>query len=133
VTTKAQRAVLGVLDGAATFLSAQDIHARLRAQGSTVGLTSVYRATQALADDGSVDVLRTAGGESTFRRSDTPSHHHHLVCRRCGATVEVEAPGLERWLAAIARTYHYDVESHTLEVVGVCPRCTTEESAKPPA
>jgi len=133
VTTKAQRAVLDVLADTGTFLSAQDIHGRLRATGSAVGLTSVYRAVQALADDGSVDVLRREGGESTFRRCDTRSHHHHLVCRRCGATVEVEAPGLERWLAAIARTHRYDVESHLLEVVGVCPRCTTDERAEPPA
>jgi len=133
VTTKAQRAVLGVLDGAGTFLSAQDIHARLRSEGSAVGLTSVYRAVQTLADDGSLDVLRTAGGESTFRRCDTRSHHHHLVCRRCGATVEVEAPGLERWLAAIARTHRYDIDSHTLEVVGVCSRCTSDDSPGPPA
>jgi len=133
VTTKAQRAVLGVLDDADTFLSAQGIHARLRGQGSGVGLTSVYRALQALADDGSVDVLRTAGGESTFRRCDTRSHHHHLVCKRCGATVEVEAPGLERWLAAIARTHGYDVEGHTLEVVGVCARCTSGAATEPSA
>jgi Fur family ferric uptake transcriptional regulator len=133
MTTKAQRAVLGVLDDAGTFLSAQDIHARLRAAGHPVGLTSVYRAVQTLADDGSLDVLRTAGGESTFRRCDTRSHHHHLVCRRCGATVEVEAPGLERWLAAIARTHGYDVESHTLEVVGVCPGCTRGETMGHPA
>jgi Fur family ferric uptake transcriptional regulator len=133
MTTKAQRAVLGVLDGARTFLSAQEIHARLRSEGNAVGLTSVYRAVQALADDGSLDVLRTAGGESTFRRCDTRSHHHHLVCRRCGATVEVEAPGLERWLAAIARTHRYDIDSHTLEVVGVCSRCTSDDSPGPPA
>jgi Fur family ferric uptake transcriptional regulator len=133
VTTKAQRAVLGVLDDAGTFLSAQDIHARARAAGHSVGLTSVYRAVQTLADDGSLDVLRTAGGESTFRRCDTRSHHHHLVCRRCGATVEVEAPGLERWLAAIARTHRYDIDNHTLEVVGVCSRCTSDDSPGPPA
>jgi Fur family transcriptional regulator, ferric uptake regulator len=133
VTTRAQRAVLAVLDDAGTFLSAQDIHARLRAHGGAVGLTSVYRAVQALADDGSVDVLLTAGGESTFRRCGTRSHHHHLVCRRCGATVEVEAPGLERWLTAVARTHRYDVESHTLEVVGVCPRCTNAGTVDDPA
>ena len=133
MTTKAQRAVLGVLDGSGTFLSAQDIHARLRAQGNAVGLTSVYRALQALADDGSVDVFRTAAGESTFRRCGSRAHHHHLVCRQCGATVEVEAPGLERWLAAVAREHRYDIDSHTLEVVGVCARCASDKAAERPA
>jgi Fur family transcriptional regulator, ferric uptake regulator len=133
VTTKAQRAVLGVLDGVGTFLSAQEIHARLRSRGDGVGLTSVYRALQTLADDGSVDVLRTGAGESTFRRCGSRAHHHHLVCRRCGATVEVEAPGLERWLAAVARRHRFDVDSHTLEVVGLCPRCASETTTERPA
>ncbi len=122
--TKAQRAVLDVLGSGGTFLSAQEIHARLRESGSSVGLTSVYRALQSLADDGAVDVLRSTQGEATFRRCDSDAHHHHLVCRVCGATVEVEAPGLERWLAGVARTHGYVVERHTLELVGVCPRCT---------
>lgn len=133
MTTKAQRAVLEVLDGSATFLSAQDIHARLRAEGSAVGLTSVYRALQSLADDGSVDVLRVGNSEAGYRKCDTSSHHHHLVCRRCGATVEIEAPGLERWIAGTARAHGYAVERHTLEVVGMCARCTSADAADPSA
>ena len=130
MTTKAQRAVLEVLDHAGRFLSAQDIHAQLRASGSSVGLTSVYRALQSLADDGSLDVLRTGHGETTFRLCDSDAHHHHLVCRVCGATVEVEAPGLEKWLSGLGRAHAFDVEGHTLEVVGVCSRCTSRDGSK---
>jgi Fur family transcriptional regulator, ferric uptake regulator len=133
VTTKAQRAVLGVLGTAGRFLSAQDIHVRLRQDGSTVGLTSVYRALQSLADEGSLDVLRSGSGETTFRRCDSDVHHHHLVCRVCGATVEVEAPGLERWLSGLGRAHSFIVDSHTLEVVGICERCTTEDVSARPA
>ena len=133
MTTKAQRAVLSVLDTSARFLSAQDIYGTLRQGGSTVGLTSVYRALQSLADSGALDVLRTGNGETTFRRCDSAAHHHHLVCRRCGATVEVEAPGLERWLAVLGREHAFAVETHTLEVVGVCRRCTSDGADPPPA
>ena len=130
MTTKAQRAVLGVLESAGRFLSAQDIHAHLRQAGSTVGLTSVYRAVQMLADEGSLDVLRSRNGETTFRRCDSDTHHHHLVCRGCGATVEVEAPGLERWLAGLGQAHSFVVEGHTLEVLGVCDRCTTDSDSR---
>lgn len=133
MTTKAQRAVLGVLDATGRFHSAQDIHAVLRREGSTVGLTSVYRALQSLADEGSLDVLRTGNGETTFRRCDSTAHHHHLVCRECGATVEVEAPGLERWLAGVGHAHSFVVEGHTLEVVGVCRRCTSDDRTERPA
>ena len=133
MTTKAQRAVLSVLDRSSRFLSAQDIHATLRQGGSTVGLTSVYRALQSLADSGALDVLRTGNGETTFRRCDSAAHHHHLVCRVCGATVEVEAPGLERWLAGLRREHAFAVETHTLEVVGVCRGCTSDSAERHPA
>jgi Fur family ferric uptake transcriptional regulator len=133
VTTKAQQAVLSVLDRSSRFLSAQDIHAALRQRGSTVGLTSVYRALQSLADDGGLDMLRSGTGETTFRRCDTAAHHHHLVCRTCGATVEIEAPGLERWLAGLGREHEFAVETHTLEVVGVCRTCTTAGGRDRPA
>jgi Fur family ferric uptake transcriptional regulator len=121
--TRAQRAVLDALAGRETFLSAQDIHARLRERGSPVGLTSVYRALQALTDDGSVDVVRTPSGELAYRRCGSDAHHHHLVCAGCGATVEVEAPAIEQWVADVARQHGYRVTSHTLEVTGTCAQC----------
>ena len=121
--TRAQRAVLAALGADAAFLSAQEIHARLRNGSERVGLTSVYRALQVLADDGAVDVVRTAGGELTYRRCETAHHHHHIVCTSCGATVEVEAPALEAWVAEVARSNGYDVSAHTLEITGTCRRC----------
>jgi Fur family transcriptional regulator, ferric uptake regulator len=121
--TRAQRAVLAALARDDAFRSAQDIHARLRDGDSAVGLTSVYRALQALADSRAVDVLRTSTGELTYRRCGSDAHHHHLVCTTCGATVEVEAPAIERWVADVAESNGYVVASHTLEVTGTCRSC----------
>ena len=121
--TRAQRAVLSALAFDDTFRSAQNIHARLRDSESAVGLTSVYRALQALADAGVVDVGRTSTGELTYRRCDSDEHHHHLVCTTCGATVEIEAPEIEQWVADVARSHGYVVTSHTLEVTGTCRAC----------
>ena len=121
--TRAQRAVLAALAGDSAFLSAQDIHARLRDTDTAVGLTSVYRALQSLADAGTLDVVRTSTGELTYRRCGSDEHHHHLVCQKCGATVEVEAPAIERWVAEVADANGYVVTSHTLEVSGTCRAC----------
>lgn len=121
--TRAQRAVLAALAQDSVFRSAQDIHARLRDTNAAVGLTSVYRALQALADAGTVDVVRTSSGELTYRRCGNDEHHHHLVCRRCGATVEVEAPAIESWVAEVAHANGYVVASHTLEITGTCRSC----------
>jgi Fur family ferric uptake transcriptional regulator len=113
-------AALASLDG---FTSAQALHDALRARGESVGLTTVYRHLQALADAGEVDVLRTADGESVYRRCAADDHHHHLVCRGCGATVEVTGPAVEAWASAVAAAHGYVDVSHTLEVFGTCRAC----------
>jgi Fur family transcriptional regulator, ferric uptake regulator len=120
--TKQRAAVSALLDETDDFRSAQELHDALRQRGAAVGLTTVYRTLQALADAGEVDVLRTADGENVFRRCST-GHHHHLVCRSCGRTVEVEGPAVERWAERVADRHGYTGVSHTLEVFGTCPAC----------
>lgn len=112
------RRALSDTDG---FRSAQDIYAGLRASGSKIGLTTVYRALQALSDSGEVDVLRTDEGEAIYRACRTGQHHHHLVCRVCGRTVEVEGPAVERWAETVGAEHGFRDVTHTVEVFGTCP------------
>lgn len=120
--TRQRTAVSDLLDELPEFRSAQQIHQMLRDQGSTVGLSTVYRTLQTLADAGQVDVLRTDDGESVYRRCSN-SHHHHLVCRSCGRTVEVEGPTVEHWAASVAAQHGYTDPTHTVEIVGTCSDC----------
>ncbi|HUR50510.1 MAG TPA: Fur family transcriptional regulator [Mycobacteriales bacterium] len=121
--TKQRTAVAAALASLDGFTSAQSLHEALRARGDQVGLTTVYRHLQALADAGEVDALRTAEGETVYRRCQEEDHHHHLVCRSCGATVEVSGPAVESWAAAVAAEHGYTDVTHTLEVFGTCPAC----------
>jgi Fur family ferric uptake transcriptional regulator len=112
--------ILGALQGGEDFQSAQDVHANLRAVGQKVGLATVYRTLQALLEEGQVDALRTNAGEVTYRSCESNRHHHHLVCRICGRTVEVEGPAVEKWAHATAEKHGYRDVSHTVEIFGVC-------------
>ncbi|GAA2098685.1 Fur family transcriptional regulator [Actinomadura alba] len=123
MTTTRREAVRRVLAANEGFRSAQDIFADLRADGSKIGLTTVYRALQALSDSGEVDVLRTNDGEAVYRACATEQHHHHLVCRSCGRTVEVEGPTVERWAESIGKEHGFTEVTHTVEVFGTCPAC----------
>jgi Fur family ferric uptake transcriptional regulator len=121
--SRQRSAVLALLDAQDGFRSAQDLHALLRQRGDSVGLATVYRALQALVDDGQVDVLRGADGEAAYRRC-SPVHHHHLVCRSCGTTVEVADPPVERWASRIAAEHGFADVQHQVEVFGTCATCT---------
>ncbi|MFX0595230.1 Fur family transcriptional regulator [Melissospora conviva] len=112
-------ALLGDVDG---FHSAQELHAMLRDRGERIGLTTVYRTLQSLADAGEIDVMRPAGGEHLYRRC-SDGHHHHLICRRCGRTVEVGGPAVESWTNAVAQRYGYVEIDHSIEIFGTCPAC----------
>ncbi|GAB3673777.1 Fur family transcriptional regulator [Angustibacter aerolatus] len=120
-STKQRDAVATELASEPTFRSAQDVHAALRASGSPVGLATVYRALQGMVEDGAADALRTGDGEVVYRRC-SQGHHHHLVCRECGRTVEVEGPTVERWATRVAEQHGFHDVSHTLEVFGTCDR-----------
>jgi Fur family ferric uptake transcriptional regulator len=120
--TKQRAAVSKLLSQINGFRSAQDLHEQLRRQGEGIGLTTVYRTLQTLADAGDVDVLRTDSGEAVYRRCST-DHHHHLVCRHCGRTVEVADPPVEDWAERIAREHGFSEVNHTVEIIGTCAGC----------
>lgn len=122
-STRQRTAVAGVLDDLDGFRSAQQIHAVLAGRGESVGLTTVYRTLAALAEAGEVDSLLTDDGETVYRRCAGGSHHHHLVCRSCGATVEIDGPAVETWADRMAAEHGYDEVSHTLEIFGRCAAC----------
>lgn len=121
--TRQRAAVVGLLDEVAEFTSAQDLHARLRERDEGVGLTTVYRTLQSLAEAGEVDALRTGDGETVYRRC-SDGHHHHLVCRQCGHTVEVDGPEVERWARRVAGQHGFGAVTHTVEVSGLCADCS---------
>lgn len=121
--TRQRRAVSAALAEIDEFRGAQEIHEVLRRRGESVGLSTVYRTLQALADAGEVDVLRIANGETLYRRCSA-GHHHHLVCRDCGRTVEVEGPTVERWADRVAAEHGFHDVAHTLEVFGTCADCS---------
>lgn len=121
-STRQRRAVEAALDASADFRTAQEIHETLRREGDSVGLATVYRTLQVLTDAGEVDVVKTDGGEAVYRRCSS-SHHHHLVCRHCGRTVEIKGPAVEKWASAMATEHGYADVSHTIELFGTCPEC----------
>lgn len=121
--TKQRTAVAELLTDLDDFRSAQQIHDELRGRGESIGLTTVYRALQSLADAGEVDSITSDDGEAVYRKCSNV-HHHHLVCRQCGKTVEITGPTVERWADEVAYTHGFTEVSHTMELFGLCAQCS---------
>ena len=121
--TRQAEAIASVLDRLPGFCSAQQIHAELRERGEQVGLTTVYRHLQVLSETGRIDAIRDATGEILYRRCQSDAHHHHLTCRNCGKSVEVEGRAVEHWAEQVAQQAGFTDVGHTVELFGLCPDC----------
>ncbi len=121
--TRQRLAVSEALTNLDDFRSAQQLHEMLRGRGAGVGLATVYRTLQSLADDGELDVLRSGDGETLYRRCRRREHHHHLVCRHCGRTVEIDGPTVETWADQVGAAHGFSGIEHTIELFGVCAQC----------
>ncbi len=111
------------LDG---FISAQALHQHLTAAGESIGLATVYRTLQSMAEVNLVDVVRDQSGEMLFRACRSNQHHHHLVCRSCGNAEELQASEVEAWADQLAARYGYQQVEHQVEIFGICPRCQNQ-------
>jgi Fur family ferric uptake transcriptional regulator len=128
-STRQRDVVRDQLAGSSSFRSAQSVFADLRTKGETVGLSTVYRHLQALTDSGEVDTVQTSEGELLYRLcGQTDRHHHHLVCRVCGLTVEIEGRAVERWADKVAHDAGFVQVEHTVELQGLCAVCGAERA-----
>lgn len=122
-------AVRSALGERERFVSAQDLHAALRESGSSIGLATVYRALADLTAEGEADTLRSADGEALYRACDTSAHHHHLICRGCGRTVEIEADEIEAWATRTASAHGFVQPRHVVDVFGLCAACAAGDTS----
>ncbi len=88
-----------------------------------VGRATVFRSLDVLAELGFVEQIDLPGGGHSFVACAPTAHHHHLVCSSCGRSTDIAATGLSSILRDVASRSGYRIDSHRLEVFGVCPSC----------
>ena len=121
--TRQKTQVREALEAHETFVGAQALHTWLVSQGATLGLATVYRALNELAESGLADSLQSPTGETLFRGCATSDHHHHLICRQCGRTVEVHSDVVEEWARRAASENGFSQVGHVLDIYGTCADC----------
>lgn len=112
------------LSDARGFVSAQDLHASLRDDNTGIGLATVYRALATLAASGEADQLQSPEGEAIYRACSSEGHHHHLICRSCGLTVEIQASDVEEWARRTAAANGFTQAEHVVDIFGLCAACS---------
>jgi Fur family ferric uptake transcriptional regulator len=106
--------------------TAAELVAAARARHLGVGRATVFRTLEVLEEIGAVERLDLPSGEHAYVGCE-PAHHHHVICSRCGRTNEIDDAGLRPLVREVARQTGYRVETHRLELFGLCPSCLTAE------
>ena len=123
--TEQRAAILDALSASDRAVTAQELHGEL----DGVGLATVYRNLQRLAEEGTAEALRRDNGEQAFLICGG-GHHHHLTCRVCGRVERVRDCRLDDWAAAVAAEHGFGEVEHHAELVGVCDACVGAQKAR---
>lgn len=123
--TRPRHAVLEVMAASSDTLGPMEILSRARRLYPKVGLTTVYRTMELLADLGLVRRIHTEDGCHSYalRGAD---HGHYLICRGCNQVVEFEDCDLSPIISAVARHTGFTIQDHWLELFGLCPNCQAQ-------
>lgn len=120
--TGPRRAVADLIGDWRGHFTADELLAESRRRRLGVTRATVFRSLDVLADLSLIERLDLPTGEHAFVAC-APAHHHHIVCSSCGRSTEVNDNGLEAVAAAVERQSGYRVDTHRLELYGLCTGC----------
>lgn len=124
--TQPRQVVAGLVGSRAGHFTAAELLADARKRRLSLGRATLFRALDLFTELGALERLDLPSGEHAYVACEPEQHHHHVVCRSCGRSVEVQDSGLQSVVAVIARRSGFVIDTHRLELFGLCPDCGTE-------
>ncbi len=121
--TEARRALLRALAQSKVPLAVEELHRRVGA--GRADRVTLYRSLEAFEAVGIVRRHPLEKGRTLYALGAEGHHHHHLICKACGAIERLPTCDAEA-IEAAARARGYTALSHVLEVTGTCPNCRHE-------
>ena len=127
----ARKKILGILEESDQPLSPAGLFEKLKEQGETTSLVTVYRNLDLFTGLGLAERIYTAEGELGYLTCKSAHHHHHILCQNCRNTVEFEAADeLKELIAQAVLQTHYEINGHMLQFIGLCPACQAAGESK---
>jgi len=121
--TPQRRAVLKAIADSQDHLTPAELHQRARQERPDIGLVTVYRTLEILADVGLICEMHSGGNCRSYLLRRPEEHHHHLICSDCGQVVDFSDCDLDQLEQKLSRETGFAMEEHLLEFLGRCPAC----------
>jgi Fur family ferric uptake transcriptional regulator len=125
MTPQRQVILQAFIESQEQHLSAEDVYTIVRQRSPEIGLATVYRTLELLSDLEVLQKMDFGDGRSRYEinETNTPHHHHHLICLACGQVLSFEDDLLETLETAIARKSNFLIVDHQLKFFGTCLAC----------
>jgi len=114
--------VIEIITESTDHISAEDIYGRVRARYPHINISTIYRTLELLKQLGLVTVTDMGDGCITYHYTDK-GHHHHLICHRCGAKLELDESLFVSLKKALIKEYGFQADLRHLAIFGRCKAC----------
>ena len=104
-------------------MSIEELYLKLRTRHPGIGYATVYRTLKLFAEAGIANEIQFGDGQTRYEHVNEGEHHDHLVCTRCGAITEFENESIEKLQAEVADSQGFLIETHKMELYGLCAKC----------
>jgi Fur family ferric uptake transcriptional regulator len=120
--TGPRRALAELISEYDGHFTAAELETLARDRQVGISRATLFRVLDLLTELEVVERLDLPTGEHAYVPC-ARAHHHHVICSRCGRTAEVEDHGVTDVVAEIARQSGFRIDSHRLELFGLCRHC----------
>jgi Fur family transcriptional regulator, ferric uptake regulator len=120
--TAARKTVIQMLVKCGGHISADDLATQIRAEVPQVGRMTVFRTLELLAKLGMIQPIYQGTGAAHYVLMHKGSHHH-LICTRCHRIIDFDECREGELAHLLGQQFNFQVQSHMLEVYGVCEDC----------
>ena len=114
--------VLSAIENSDSHISAEEIYVQVVAKYPNVNISTVYRTMELLKRLGLVTETDLGEGRVRYHPAEK-GHHHHLVCRECGAIIDLDESLLASLRSALLREYKFNADLRHLAILGRCVNC----------
>ena len=114
--------ILSAIENSDNHISAEEIYAQVVAKYPKVNISTVYRTLELLKQLGFIYEIDLGGGRIGYH-PEGRGHHHHLICRKCGAVINVSESVLFPVQAVLLQAFNFSAELKHLAIFGLCENC----------
>ena len=126
--TPQRQVILEELAKVKTHPTANEVYDMVRKRLPRIGLGTVYRNLELMADNGMILKLEVGGSQKRF--DATTELHYHIRCTSCGRVDDIEFSAMPQLDQLAANSSDYEVLGHHIEFSGICESCGDPQEAK---